>query len=98
MRRPTARRVNIKIRNKKERTNSEEKLEKNKESHFVFFEVNFFWTETKRLRQKNQDIFQKRNWKQKNAKCFWEIMHEKNQKQKDDETQEKQGFFSPKTW
>ena len=28
MRRPTARRVNIKIRNKKERTNSEEKVER----------------------------------------------------------------------
>ena len=46
------------------------KRKKLRESRF-FFEVNFFRTETKGLRQKKQAIFQKRDWKQRIAKCFW---------------------------
>ena len=48
----------------------------------------FFWTETKRLRQKKQDIFQKEIENAENGKNNFKIMHGKtNLKAKNDETQ-----------
>ena len=77
--------MNMKIWHKWERENKvRRKTRENKESHVFFFEVIFFWTETKGLRQKKQDIYQKRDWKQRKiAKCFWiSCMKEQIQKQK----------------
>ena len=75
-----------------QKTNQEEEIKRNFESHFL--RLLFFLNRNKeRLRQKNQDIFQKRMWKQKNSKMFLKIMHDKTiLKAKIDDTQEKQGF------
>ena len=43
----------------------------------IFFEVFFFCTETKTLRQKNKD-FSIKTWKEKIAKCFFEDYAWKN--------------------
>ena len=81
----------MKKREKKVRRKTRDKLRES----LSFFEVIFFWTEITRLRQKNPDIFLKKNVKtKKNSKMFLNIMHEKtNSKAKNDETQEKQEFF-----
>ena len=52
----------------------------------------FFWTETKGLRQKKQDIFQKSDWKHRKIAHVFEDHAWKNKAQ-NDETQEKHGFF-----
>ena len=78
----------------KKKTNQEEEIERNIESHFL--RLLFFLNRNKeRLRQKNQDIFQKKKnvETKKNSKMFLKIMHDKTiLKAKIDETQEKQGF------
>ena len=58
------------------KSNNKEGKQKIKNIKFFFGEFFFFWTETKRLSQKKQDIFQ-RHWKKKSGKMILKIMHEK---------------------
>ena len=77
----------------RKKTNQEEEIERNIESHF--FKVTFFFEQKQReINTKEPRYFSKKNVEtKKNSKMFLKIMHEKtNSKAQIDETQEKQEF------
>ena len=94
MRRLTARRVNIKIRNKK-RENKVRRKTREKLRESLFFLRWFFLNRNNKIKAKEPRYFSKKNVKtKKNSKLFLNIMHEKtNSKAKNDEPQEKQEFL-----
>ena len=63
--------------NRHEERTQKNKLRKKKKENETFWGDFFFWIETKRSRQKQQDIF-KKGWQQRKiARCFLKILHEK---------------------
>ena len=81
----------------KKKTNQEEEIKRNFESHF-FKRFLFFEQKQREIKTKEPRYFSKKNVEtKKNSKMFLKIMHDKTiLKAKIDDTQEKQGFKNGK--